>query len=252
MVLDAVDQLELRSTILDGEIVALDEEGIPQFQLLQKWQKRPTAPVVYVPFDLLWDNGRDMTGKSFVQRRERLQEIITPVDGIQVGSYLENRGIDLFRLAKEKGLEGIIAKRKESTYQPGRRSGDWLKIKARPQQEFVVGGFTAGKGSRKHFGALLLGAYRNGKLRYFGHSGSGFTEKGLKEAVDRLKPFFTDKSPFENPPKIPEKMQWVKPAFVCEVAFAESTEDEQLRQTTFLGWRDDKSPEEVVIENLKG
>ena len=252
MVLDAVDQLELRSTILDGEIVALDEEGIPQFQLLQKWQKRPTAPVVYVPFDLLWDNGRDVTGKSFVQRRERLQEIITPVDGIQVGSYLENRGIDLFRLAKEKGLEGIIAKRKESTYQPGRRSGDWLKIKARPQQEFVVGGFTAGKGSRKHFGALLLGAYRNGKLRYFGHSGSGFTEKGLKEAVDRLKPFFTDKSPFENPPKIPEKMQWVKPAFVCEVAFAESTEDEQLRQTTFLGWRDDKSPEEVVIENLKG
>ena len=252
MVLDAVDQLELRSTILDGEIVALDEEGIPQFQLLQKWQKRPTAPVVYVPFDLLWDNGRDVTGKSFVQRRERLQEIITPVDGIQVGSYLENRGIDLFRLAKEKGLEGIIAKRKESTYQPGRRSGDWLKIKARPQQEFVVGGFTEGKGSRKHFGALLLGAYRNGKLRYFGHSGSGFTEKGLKEAVDRLKPFFTDKSPFENPPKIPEKMQWVKPAFVCEVAFAESTEDEQLRQTTFLGWRDDKSPEEVVIENLKG
>ncbi|HEY4780708.1 MAG TPA: non-homologous end-joining DNA ligase, partial [Chthoniobacterales bacterium] len=245
------EELNLRSTIFDGEIVALDQEGIPRFQLLQKWQKRPTAPVVYVLFDLLWDNGRDLTGKSVVQRRERLQELITPVAVIQVGGYLEKRGVELFQLAKEKGLEGIIAKRKRSTYQPGRRSSDWLKIKARPQQEFVVGGFTEGKGSRKHFGALLLGAYRNGKLRYFGHSGSGFTEKGLKEAIDRLKPFFTDKSPFENPPRIPEKIQWVKPAFVCEVAFAEWTLDGELRQTTFLGWRDDKDPEEVVLEQTQ-
>jgi len=98
-------------------------------------------------FDLLWDNGRDLTGKGVVQRRERLQEVITPVAGIQVGGYLDERGVELFRLAKEKGLEGIIAKRKSSTYQPGRRSSDWLKIKARPQQEFVVGGFTEGKGS---------------------------------------------------------------------------------------------------------
>jgi len=230
--------------------VALDEARIPRFQLLQKWQKRPTAPVVYVLFDLLWDNGRDLTGKNVIQRRERLQEIITPVAGIQ-GGYLERRGIKLFQLAKDKGLEGIIAKRKSSVYWPGKRSPDWLKIKSRPQQEFVVGGFTEGKGSRKHFGALLLGAYRNGKLRYFGHSGSGFTEKGLKEAVDRLKPFFTDKSPFENPPRIPKKIQWVKPVFVCEVAFAEWTLDGELRQTTFLAWRDDKSPAEVMIETSR-
>ena len=115
----------------------------------------------YVLFDLLWDSGRDLTGKSVIQRRERLEEIITPVDGIQVGSYVEKRGVELFRLAKEKGLEGIIAKRKRSTYQAGKRSPDWLKIKARPQQEFVVCGFTEGKGSRlKSFGALLLGGYR--------------------------------------------------------------------------------------------
>jgi ATP dependent DNA ligase domain/ATP dependent DNA ligase C terminal region len=178
--------------------------------LLQKRQKRPTAPVVYVPFDLLWDNGRNLTGKSVIQRRDRLHKIVTPVAGIQVGGYLEKHGVELFRLAKEKGLEGIIAKRKISIYQPGKRSPDWLKIKGRPQQEFVVGGFTEGKGSRKHFGASLLGAYRNGKLRYFGDSGRGFTEKGLKETVDRLKPIFTNESPFENPPKIPEKVQWVK------------------------------------------
>jgi ATP-dependent DNA ligase len=155
--------LKLRSTILDGEIVALDEEGIPRFQLLQKWQKRPTAPVVYVLFDLLWDSGRDLAGKSVIQRRERLQEIITPISGIQVGGYLENRGVELFRLAKEKGLEGI-------------------------------------------------------------------------------------KAPVWNPPKIPERIQWVQPKLVCEVAFAEWTQDGELRQTAFLGWRDDKSSEQVVLE----
>ncbi len=237
----------MRSTILDGEIVALDAEGIPRFQLLQQWQKRPTAPVVYFLFDLLWCDGRDLTGKTVLQRRERLREIVTPVPGIQIGGYIKNRGIDLFRLAKAKGLEGIIAKRKSSVYRPGKRSADWLKIKSRPQQEFVVCGFTEGKGSRKRFGALLLSAYRNGKLRYFGHSGTGFSEKGLKETIERLKPLFIRRPPVENPPGIPEKIQWVRPELVCEVAFAEWTEDEQLRQTTFLGWRDDKNPEEVAL-----
>src|SRR5258708_12061721 len=125
MVLDAVNQLKLRSTILDGESVAFDGEGIPRFQLFQQWQKRPTAPVVYFLFDLLWSDGRDLTGKTVLQRRKRLQEITTSVDGIQVGDHIENRGIDLFRLAKEKGLEGIIDKRKASTYQDGRGALAW-------------------------------------------------------------------------------------------------------------------------------
>src|SRR5882724_8151222 len=157
--------------------------------------------LVYYLFDLLWSGGRDLTGKTVVQRRERLEEIITPVAGIQVGGYIEEHGSDLFQLAKEKGLEGILAKRKRSTYQPGRRSPDWLKIKSRLQQEFVVCGFTEGKGSRKHLGALLLRAYRNGKLHYFGYSGTGFSEKGLADAIERFKPFFTDKPTVENPPK---------------------------------------------------
>jgi bifunctional non-homologous end joining protein LigD len=216
--------------------------------LLQKWQKRPTAPVVYFLFDLLWSDGCDLTGKTVVQRREQL-ETITPVDGIQVGGYVEARGKDLFRLAKKKGLEGIIAKRKASIYRPVKRSPDWLKIKSRPQQEFVVCGFTKGKRSRsKHFGALLLAAYRDERLHYFGHSRSGFSEKGLRETMERLKPLFIDKSPVVNLPEIPERIQWVRPKLVCEVAFAEWTEDGELRQTTFLGWRDDKNPEEVVLE----
>jgi bifunctional non-homologous end joining protein LigD len=105
---DAVNELKLRSTILDGEIVALDKDGVPKFQLLQQWQKRPTAPVVLYLFDLLWSDGRDITGKRVLQRRDRLEQIINPVPGIEVGSYVENRGVDLYRLAKEKGLEGII------------------------------------------------------------------------------------------------------------------------------------------------
>jgi bifunctional non-homologous end joining protein LigD len=127
MVKEAVNQLNLRSTILDGEIVALDKDGIPRFQLLQQWQKRPTAPVIYYLFDLLWCDGRDITGRTVVQRRNRLQEIITPVSGIQVGGYVANRGKDLFQLAKEKGLEGISAKRKSSIYRPGKRSSEWLR-----------------------------------------------------------------------------------------------------------------------------
>jgi bifunctional non-homologous end joining protein LigD len=121
-------------------------------------------------------------------------------------------------------------------------------IKARLQQEFVVGGFTAPKGSRKYLGAVVIGAYTGGKLRHYGYAGSGFSEKGLKDAVERMKPFFTDKSPFVNPPNIKEKIQWVQPKLICEIEYAELTADEQLRQTTFLGWRDDKKPKEIVLE----
>lgn len=244
----AVARLKLGSTILDGEIVVEDENGIPRFQLLQRFQKQPTAPTVYYLFDLLWCDGFDLTGKTILQRRAQLEKIIKPVAGIQLSSYVENHGIALFQMVKEKGMEGIIAKRKDSIYRPGKRTSDWLKIKARLQQEFVVGGFTEPRGSRKYFGALVLGAYSRGKLRHYGYVGSGFSEKDLKEAIDRMKPFFTDSPPFENPPRIKEKIQWIQPKLVCEVEYAELTANGQLRQTTFLGWRDDKNAKDVVLE----
>ena len=244
----SVARLKLRSTILDGEIIAVDENGIPRFQLLQRFQKQPTAPTLYFVFDVLWTNGADITGKTLMERRAVLESIVKPAAGIQLGNSVEGEGKSLFDLTKAKDMEGIVAKRKDSIYRPGKRSPDWLKIKSRPQQEFVVGGFTEGKGSRKHLGALLLGAYRNGKLHYYGHSGSGFSEKGLRDALDRMKPLFTDKSPFENPPRIPEKIQWVKPKLVCEISFAEWTQHGELRQTVFLSWRDDKKAKEVVLE----
>jgi bifunctional non-homologous end joining protein LigD len=219
----AVAKLTLRSTVLDGEIVAVDENGIPRFQLLQRFQKQPTAPTLYYVFDLLWSDGVDATGQTILQRRALLERIVKPVPGIQLGLYVQNEGKALFQLVKEKGMEGVIAKRKDSIYRPGKRTADWLRIKARLQQEFVVGGFTAPKGSRKHLGAVVIGAYTGGKLRHYGYAGSGFSEKGLKEAVERMKPFFTDKSPFVNPPNIKEKIQWVTPKLVCEIEYAELT-----------------------------
>jgi bifunctional non-homologous end joining protein LigD len=173
----AVSKLKLCSTVLDGEVVAVDENGIPRFQLLQRFQKQPTAPTLYYVFDVLWNDGADITGQTVLERRALLERMIKPVLGIQLGTYVENEGKALFQLVKEKGMEGIIAKRKDSIYRPGKRSPDWLKIKARPQQEFVVGGFTEPKGSRKHLGAVVIGAYTDGKLRHYGYAGSGFSER---------------------------------------------------------------------------
>ena len=205
----AVSRLKLRSTILDGEVVAVDDDGIPRFQLLQRFQKQPTAPTVYYIFDLLWSDGADFTHKPILERRALLQTVLKPIPGIQIGTYVEEHGKALFQVTKEKGMEGIVAKRKDSVYHPGRRTSDWLKIKARLQQEFVVGGFTEPKGSRKYLGAIVIGAYAEGKLRHYGYAGTGFTEKGLKEAVDRMRPLIIDKSPFVNPPKTNEKIHWI-------------------------------------------
>jgi bifunctional non-homologous end joining protein LigD len=139
---------------------------------------------------VLWCDGEDLTNKPIVGRRRVLERIVKPKVYIQLGTYIEGEGRALFDLIKQKGMEGIIAKRKASICRPWTRASDWLKIKARLQQEFVVGGFTEGKGSRQRLGALLLGAFRNGKLHYFGHSGSGFSEKGIDEALHRMKPLY--------------------------------------------------------------
>ena len=157
--------------------MSVDENGIPRFQLLQRFQKQPTAPTLYYVFDVLWYQGEDLTGKPILERRKVLERILKPAAGIQLGSYVEAEGKPLFELTKEKGMEGIIAKRKDSICRPGKRTSDWLKIKARLQQEFMVGGFTAPKGSRKHLGAVVLGAYTGGKLRHYGYAGSGFSGK---------------------------------------------------------------------------
>ncbi|HEX3444242.1 MAG TPA: hypothetical protein VHS80_05960 [Chthoniobacterales bacterium] len=153
----ALSKLKLRSTILDGEVVAIDENGIPRFQLLQRFQKQPTAPTLYYVFDVLWSDGDDITGKPIMDRRQVLERIVKPTAGIQVGTCIESEGKELFDLTKQKGMEGIIAKRKNSVYRPGVRTSDWLKIKARLQQEFVVGGFTGRQRQPAAVGRAVIG-----------------------------------------------------------------------------------------------
>src|SRR6201993_2038163 len=150
----AVSKLKLRSTILDGQVAAVDENGIPRFQLLQRFQKQPTAPTLYYVFDVLWYKGDDLTGKAIMDRRIGLERVLKAAAGVQLGSYVEADGKALFQLTKEKGMEGIIAKRKNSIYRPGKRTSDWLKIKARLQQQLVVKRFNVPKGKRKYLGNI--------------------------------------------------------------------------------------------------
>jgi bifunctional non-homologous end joining protein LigD len=164
---------------------------------------------------------------QFLTDGERLTQVISEVPGIQLGGYVEGLEKELFRESqRRKGWRGLWLSAKTACINPGSGPPIGWKIKARLQQEFVVGGW-------KNLGALLVGAYRNGKVHYFGHSGSGFTEKGIQDALKRMKPLFIEKSPFENPPRVPEKIQWVKAKLVCEVAFAEWTDDEQMRKRSF-------------------
>jgi bifunctional non-homologous end joining protein LigD len=229
----------------------MDENGIPRFQLLQRFQKQPTAPTVYYVFDVLWHNGEELTGKPLLERKAVLERILKPKAGIQLGSYVEAEGKALFKLTKEKGMEGII-RQAQRQYLPARQA-DFRLAKNQSAPATGVRGrrLTASKGSRKYLGAVVLGAYTSGKLRHYGHAGSGFIRATASFKPFSLKPLFIDKCPFANPPNIKEKIQWVRPKLVCEVEYAELTADDQLRQTTFLGWRDDKKAKEAVLENTQ-
>ena len=156
---DTIKSLKVESAILDGEFVVIDEEGTPRFELVRRIQQKPPGELIHFTFDLLYLNGEDLTGVPLVRRREILSQLVTKEGPIRFSQAIEGRGTDLFRTAWEHGLEGIIAKRKASTYMPGKRSDSWLKIKSRMQQEAVIGGVTEGEGARKYFGALMLGVF---------------------------------------------------------------------------------------------
>jgi len=204
---------------------------------------------MYLVLDLLSLNGAYLMGLPLVGRRETLKKLVPKEGSIRFSDAIEGRGIEFFRAARERGLEGINAKRKGTRYEPGRRSENWLKIKARMQQEAVMGSLTEPGGGRHYFGALMLGLYDKGRLQYVGHTGTGFSEALLKDLFGKLTPYFTDRCPFTPKPKANAPVKWVEPRFVCEVAFQEWTSDDKMRAPSFLGLRDDKDPKEVVREN---
>ncbi|MDR2282657.1 MAG: non-homologous end-joining DNA ligase, partial [Sphingobacterium sp.] len=238
--------------VVDGEVVALDKDGIPNFNILQNWKSEDQGDLQYYIFDLLWYRGKNLMGLTLNERKAILEAII-PKDHpvIKLSDSLNVAGTTLFKQVSKMGLEGIMAKRSSSTYIPGDRSKDWLKIKAQKRQEVVIGGYTKNEGSSKAFSSLLLGVFEGKDFKYVGKAGTGFKEKEQKELLELFKPLIRKTSAFKekpdvekpsrfrpNPPKA--DVVWLKPEIVCEIHFTEITESGVLRHPAFIALRDDK------------
>jgi bifunctional non-homologous end joining protein LigD len=240
--------------IVDGEVCAIDAAGRSSFQALQQAdiavRGTARAPLTYVAFDLLYADGRDLRELPLEERKARLEKLIVPDRGVMYSKHIIGRGKDFFALAQRESLEGIIAKRRDSPYRMA-RSRDWFKIKAKHEEEFVIGGWTEPKGSRSEFGALLLGYYEGKKLIFAGQAGTGFNAKLLRDIGAELRKRERKTSPFEAVPRMKPEPHFVKPELVAQIAFAEWTHDGLLRQPVFLGLRRDKRASEVTRERAQ-
>lgn len=246
-IVENLRKIHVEEAVFDGEIVALGEDGIPKFEWLQDWAKDPRGYLVFQIFDAPYLDGYDVRNVPLTKRKEVLKSL--DFNGsLRMTDYFEHFGKLFFEVAKKNGIEGIMAKKNDSTYQSGRRSDDWLKIKAVKKQEAVVAGYTEPRGARKKMGALVLGVYEENDLSYIGHTGGGFNEKTLGEAIDKLKEMETSICPFSKAPKTNAPVHWVRPEMVVEIKFSNWTKDGIARQPIFLGFRPDKEPHEVVRE----
>jgi bifunctional non-homologous end joining protein LigD len=230
--------------VIDGEVVAFDGSQT-SFSRLQQRGERPT-PVFFYVFDILRDAGEDVTQEPLRERKARLRKALAFDDPIRFTTHRNGDGEAFYEEACRKGWEGLIAKRADAPYTHG-RSRDWLKFKCSAEQELVIGGYTAPRGSRTDLGALLLGYYDDGELRYAGKVGTGFTRATLRDLAAQLAPLKRDRSPFAD--EVRERTAtWVEPELVAQVGFSEWTQDHRLRHPRFLGLRDDKAAREVVRE----
>ncbi|MGZ8694393.1 MAG: DNA ligase D [Gaiellaceae bacterium] len=237
--------------VLDGEVCALDEQGRASFSAMQ--QGKAGTPIVLYVFDVLEIEGEPVIDLPLTERRERLDALLDRRNRTIRLSETFDDGEALYHAAEEQELEGIVAKRAESRYLPGKRNRDWLKIKTHGRQEFVIAGYTRGQGRRASgFGSLILGVYEGGRLRYAGNVGTGFDEAEIRRLLDKLRPLERPDSPFGEAPKMPrvrrDAVAWTEPKLVAEVSFGEWTHDGHLRQPVYQGLREDKSPREVRQE----
>jgi len=248
-------QLDAKEAVIDGEIVALDEQGMPRFQLLQPRVGRKSGiealrgkgQIVYFVFDVLYFNGYDLMQCELIERKAALERIVRPASFVRVSEHIEGDGKEFFKEIEKFHLEGMIAKHANSEYVQ-KRSTDWLKIKTVQRSEVVIGGYTKPRGLRSHFGALVVGLYRGDKIHYVAHTGGGFNQMMLTKVYKLLQPLKTDECPFVVKPKTNEPVQWVKPKLVAEVKFSEWTADEHMRHPIFIGLREDKKPEDCRFE----
>ena len=241
-IVEELEKIE-HTVVFDGEILREDEKGRTGFQLLQSGK----GNLRYHVFDLLHLNGYDLVELPLLNRKELLKQVIenSNLKEVAYSPQIKEYGIEFYQTAEDRQLEGIMAKNSQSPYRAGKRSTEWLKIKIVEQQETVIAGITEPKGSRKHFGALVLAVRENAMWKYVGHCGTGFTAEALEKLYGKMKPYFTDASPFNTKIPVNAKVQWLKPELVCEIKFTEWTNEIQMRHPVFLGLRPDKNPFEV-------
>ena len=259
--------LHAHEAMLDGEIVALDADGQPSFELLRprlqaldapadpespplSLKKRPPGQIVYQAFDVLWLDGRTLIDRPLWQRKNRLHEILTPSAEFAAVDFVNDEGIAFFDAVVQRKLDGIIAKEKVSTYLPGTRSKAWRAIRALQSGDFAIGGFAFGAARRRRepFGQLLLGAYEQGRFEYVGSVSGGFSDAEARQLMARLEGLVVDQSPFSDPPRIPRLIYWTRPQLVCHVRFSEWTRDGYLRFPIFNSLRPDMDTEHCVLE----
>jgi len=253
--LDPPSWIGAKEAILDGEVIALDDRGEPDFALLQSRIKgqgsigTPT-PFVYEVFDLLWLDGRSLLAEPLEERRRLLAGALKPDPRVRLSEHIEKDGIAFFEAAKVRGLEGIMAKDRGSPYLPGKRAMTWQKVKIRPEQELVVGGMTRGTGKAVELGALLVGFYEDGALRYAGKIGAGFNDASRAELLAKLEPLVIDEPPFAVAPPRPVARTaiWLRPEVVIRAEFAGWTGDGLVRQAAYKGFDFGKDPKAVRRE----
>ncbi|HZQ45855.1 MAG TPA: non-homologous end-joining DNA ligase [Verrucomicrobiae bacterium] len=266
-VTEALRKLPCREAVLDGEIVAVDAQGRSEFQLLQAYHMpgREKPPILYYVFDLPNLNGHDLTGLPLEKRKEMLKDLVAAIpETVRLSASIEADSERVIKAMKARGLEGLIAKRRDWKYEPGRRSGAWVKFKWSHEQEFVVGGYTEPKGTRPYFGAILVGYYEGDKLMFASKVGTGFDRALLESLYQKFKKLERPNCPFANLPTRRsgdgslgitaagmKLCTWLEPRLVAQIRFSEWTRDIHLRQPVFLGLRDDKNPREVVRETPK-
>ncbi|HKU18611.1 MAG TPA: DNA ligase D [Candidatus Saccharimonadales bacterium] len=234
--------------IVDGEIVTVDAHGASHFEWLQNWHQEPRGILRYYLFDILWCDGHDVRGMPLAQRKVLLGSVMPKHPVLAYSDDVEAAGEKLFAEMRRRGLEGMVAKRADSTYHEADRSTDWLKVKTSERQEVVIGGYTEPRGSRTYLGSLLVGVYQNGQLHYVGHSGGGIADDQRKQLHRQLSRLERRTPPFATEPKPNAPVHWVRPELVCEMSFSEWTGDGYMRQPRFEGLRPDKKPEDVHRE----
>jgi bifunctional non-homologous end joining protein LigD len=252
----AIAALKAKSALLDGEIVAFDESGRPSFQQLQHRSANPAA-IRYFAFDLLQLNGKDLQAETITTRRAALEKILTASD-VVFSAELPGSAEDVIQAVREVGLEGVVAKRRDSRYEPGKRSGAWQKFKLQQRQELVIGGY---KPENTSFQSIVVGYYENKKFRFAGRVRAGFTASQRAALFGLLRPLKTEKCPFSDLPSAKtghwgegvtaedmKALTWVKPTLVAEIAFTEWTREGHLRHSAFVGLRSDKDARAVVRE----